>query len=141
MSKTYSVQRLLLATTLFLSSAVSLAAHADEAATGYVPARPGSWAAINSVKDPSRYGPHRPAADAPSTYAVPVPGSVAALQASKDPARFGPHLAAADRAMGSDTAARSQSPWEAIALAKDPMLFKRAKAAEEATVMTASASR
>lgn len=128
MSKTHFARRLLLAATLFLSSTASLTAHADEA-LNHGPA-PAAWAAVMAAKDPSHFGPHLPAADAPSGYAPPAAGSTAALLSAKDPSRYGPHPAAA----GQDAAAPTRNAWQALVLAKDPMFFKRGTKAEDAVM-------
>lgn len=97
-------------------SAGSLAARAADDQT-----RPGSFAAIMAIKDPSHFGRHLPAADLPPRDGppAPAPGSFAAIMAIKDPSHFGPHPAAADRPARPRCTLRSGS-WEAIMSVKDP---------------------
>ena len=113
MFKQISARRALFAAAIgFLASA---ALHADDQP------RPGSFAAVMAVKDPSHFGPHLPAADLPSAYRPPVPGSIAAIAAAKDPSHYGPHLAAAD----APTRYASPAPGSIVAVlaAKNPSRF------------------
>ena len=89
---------------------------------GYVTPKPGSFRAIMSIKDPSHYGPHLPAADIPSTYVAPVPGSWKAIMSVKDPSRYGPHLPAAD--IPSKYVAPAPGSALALLSVKDPMRYR-----------------
>lgn len=120
------------AAALILGSASTLPAYADSSIST------NAFNAIMAAKDPSHFGPHLPAADAPSRYVAPIPGSAAAIWAYKDPSHYGPHLAAAETkpASGSASFAAFESiqtiqpagSWEKLVIAKDPMFFKRGTA-------------
>ena len=73
MSQHHCARLTLFAAALSLSSLFS-AAYADDGQP-----RPGSFATIMAVKDPSHFGPHLPAADVPFRQVAPVPGSIAAI--------------------------------------------------------------
>jgi len=73
MSQHHSARHTLFAALVSITSLVSIAAHADD----HQP-RPGSFAAIMAIKDSSHFGPHLPAADAPSAATQPAAASLAA---------------------------------------------------------------
>lgn len=85
-----------------------------------LPPAPGSFAAIMSVKDPSHFGPHLPAADTPPRqFFSPAPGSFTAIMSVKDPSHWLPHLPAADLPAAGGCVARPGS-FAAIMSVKDP---------------------
>jgi hypothetical protein len=120
-----------------LAVVVSFAAFSTAHAGDRAPL-PGSFAAIQSVKAPGRYGPHLPAAEQPAQCAAPEPGATQALLAAKNPSRFAPHLAAADQPSRYETP-RPGSPLALLA-AKDPAQYGSRPAAGESAADIADAS-
>ena len=103
-----------------LAVVVSIAAAPTAHAGDQFP-RPGSFAAIESVKDPAHYGAHLPAADLPAPCSSPKVTAIQALLAIKAPSHHGPHLAAADQP--SHYLAPLPGSPQALLAAKNPARF------------------